>query len=205
MEGGNSYAASQDIPVSDLVISDGVRLSLPYNLPVIQENDPIDAALPTIYGMQVSEGIKGIGDEIVLSIEADGSAYSLSSTSTFNGIAVTEPNITFTETGGGNYSLSYIVQEGDKQVIAGVPELEVSIVLIKPSGNMGVPYTTVANASMLTIDSRRPVVTRLEVPSSEVGVGGTVTMQVSADGTGYMAGPGTYINGIPLELRPGII
>ena len=43
VEGGNSYAASENIPVTNLVISDGGRLSAPYNLPVVQDNDPIDA------------------------------------------------------------------------------------------------------------------------------------------------------------------
>ncbi len=149
--------------------------------------------------MQVSEGLFGIGDEIVLIIEADSSGYSLSSNSSFNGIDVTAPNISFTESGGGAYSLHYIVLEGDNEVVAGISEIEASIVLVKPSGNVGLPYTSVSNASMLSIDSHPPVVTRLEVPSLEVGVGGIVTVQVSSDGTGYIAGAGTFINGVPLD------
>ncbi len=198
-EGGNSYTASQNIPVSDLIISDGELFSSPYNLPIIQENDPIDAALPTIYNMQVSEGLIGIGDEVVLFIEADGSGYSLNSNSSFNGIDETAPNMSFTESGGGFYSLRYIVQEGDNEVVAGISEIEASIVLVKPSGNVGMPFTSVSNASMLSIDTHPPVLTRLELPSQEVGVGGIVTMQVSADGTGHTAGPGSFINGVPLS------
>jgi len=199
VEGGNSYAASQNIPVGDVVISDGVRFSAPYNLPIVQDNDPIDATLPLIYSMQVSEGIKGIGDEVLLYIDANGTGYSLSPTSTFNGVDVTAPNISFTESGGGNYTLSYIVQEGDNEVVPGITELEVSIILIDPSDNASLPHTTVTNASMLTIDTHPPVVSRLEVPSLEVGVGGIVTMQVSADGTGYTTGSGSFINGVPLS------
>lgn len=198
-EGGNSFTASQNIPVNDLVISDGELLSSPYNLPIIQENDPIDAALPRIYSMQVSEGLIGIGGEVVLSIQADGTGYSPGSNSRFNGINVTAPNISFTESGGGNYSLHYIVQEGDNEVVAGISEIEASIVLVKPSGNAGMPFTSVSNASMLSIDTHPPVVTRLEVPSQEVGIGGIVRMQVSADGTGYTAGTGSFINGVPLS------
>jgi len=198
-EGGNSYTASQNIPVSDVVISDGSLLSSPYNLPIIQENDPIDAALPTILNMQVSEGLLGIGGEVVLSIQADGTGYSLGSSSSFNGINVTAPNISFTESGGGNYSLRYIVQEGDNEVVAGISEIVASIVLVKPSGNVGIPYTSVSNASLLSIDTHPPVVTRLEVPSQVVGIGGIVTMQVRADGTGYTAGTGSFINGVPMS------
>ena len=192
-EGGNSYTASQNIPVGDLVISDGEMISSPYNLPIIQENDPIDAALPSINSMRVSEGLAGIGDEVVLFIEADGSGYSLSSSSSFNGIGVTAPNMSFAESGGGSYTLTYTVQEGDNE------EIEASIILIKPSGNVGMPYTSVSNASMLTIDSHPPVLTRLEVQSMVVGVGGIVSMQVNADGTGYTAGTGSSINGVPLS------
>jgi len=198
-EGGNSYTASQDIPVSNLVISDGDLFSIPYHLPIVQGNDPIDAALPLISNMQVSEGLFGIGDTVVLLIQADGSGYSLSSNSSFNGIDITASNMTFTESGGGAYSLSYVVQEGDNEVVAGVSDIQASIILIKPSGNVGTPFTTVSNASMLSIDTHPPVITRMEVPSLEVGVGGTVTMQVSADGTGYTAGTGSFINGIPLS------
>jgi hypothetical protein len=198
-EGGNSYTASQDIPVGNLVISDGTLFSAPYNLPIIQGNDPIDAAVPLIDSMQVSEGLFGIGDTVVLFIQADGSGYSLSSNSSFNGMAVTAPNMTITESGGGAYFLSYIVQEGDNEVVAGVTDIQASIVLVKPSGNLSTPFTTVSNASMLSIDTHPPVVTRLEVPSMEVGVGGMVTMQVGADGTGYTADTGSVINGVPLS------
>ena len=198
-EGGNSYTASQNIPVSDLVISDGTLLSTPYNVPIVQGNDPLDAALPLISSMQVSEGLFGIGDTVILVIMADGSGYSLGPNSSFNGIVAPAPNISFTESAAGNYSLHYIVQEGDNEVVAGISDIQASILLVKPSGNVGTPFTTVSNASMLSIDTHPPVVTRLEVPSLEVGVGGTVTMQVTADGTGYIAIAGTSINGIPLS------
>ena len=198
-EGGNSYTAPQDIPVGDLVISDGTLFSTPYNLPIIQGNDPLDASLPLISSMQVSEGLFGIGDTVVLLIQADGSGYSLSSNSSFNGINVTAPSMTLTEPGGGTYSLSYVIQEGDNEVVAGISDIQASIVLVKPSGNVSTPFTTVSNASMLSIDTHPPVVTRLEVPSVEVGVGGIVTLQVSADGTGYTAATGSFINGVPLS------
>ncbi len=47
-EGGESFTASQSIPVSNLVISDGEIVSTPYNLPIIQNSDPIDAEAPVV-------------------------------------------------------------------------------------------------------------------------------------------------------------
>ena len=115
---------------------------------MVQDSDPIDAALPVIYRMQVTEGIKGIGDEVLLFIDADGAGYSLHAGSAINGIAVTEPHISFSESGGGNYQLSYTIQEGDNDVDPDISELEVTIILVKPSGNMGLPYSAIDNASI---------------------------------------------------------
>jgi len=198
-QGGDSYSASQDIPVSNLVITNGVIQSAPYNLHVIQNSDPLDAKLPVISSMQVAGGNKKIGDVVILNINADGLNYNAHPLTTINGIAVTAPNVIFTESGGGKYILSYTVQEGDTDVSPGFFELEASVILVKPSGNVGLPYSTVANASQLTIDAHPPVVTRLEVPSIEVGVGGTVRVTITADGMGYAAGTGTVVNGVPLS------
>ena len=198
-QGGNSYSASQDIPVSNLVISNGVIQSEPYNLSIVQNSDPLDAELPVISSMQVADGIKKVGDVVVLNIDADGLNYSVHPLTTINGIAVTSPNVTFTESGGGKYILSYTVQEGDPDVNPGSLELKATVILEKLSGNIGMPYSTVANASQLTIDAHAPVVTMLEVPSIEMGVGGTVKVTVTADGMGYTTGTGTVVNGVPLS------
>ena len=39
VEGGNSYLASQNIPVTNLVLTDGITQSLPYTTPIIQNKD----------------------------------------------------------------------------------------------------------------------------------------------------------------------
>ena len=196
---GNSYTASEDIPVSNLVISNGVELSAPYNLPVIQSGDPLDAELPVISSMQVAGGVRKVGDVIDLVIEADGLNYRIDGFSSINGIAVTEPNISFTETGGGTYVLSYTVQEGDTDVGPDASELQASVILIKPSDNIGMPFSTVTNASNLIIDAHAPVVLRMDVLTLEVGVGGMVTVAVTADGTGYTGETGTVVNGVPVD------
>jgi hypothetical protein len=197
--GGESYLASENIPVSDLVISDGEIQSVPYELPVIQDGDPLDAALPVIKSMAVEGGIKKIGDVVILNIYADGINYVADPLTTINGIAVTASNVTFNESGEGNYYLSYTVQEGDPDVIPGFSEIEATVILIKPSDNVGLPYSTVDNPSQLTVDAHPPIVSRLEVPTMEVGVGGTVRVSVTADGLGYTAGTGTMVNGVAVS------
>jgi len=197
IEGGNSYLASDDIPVTNLIINDGPVQSLSYNLPISQGNDLLDAQLPVINTAVAVSGIYGIGDILVLNISADGINYVIHPSSTLNGVLASEPNVLFTELGGGNYSLSYVVQEGDNDVATG--ELMGSIMLVKPSGNIGLPFTEIGNTASVAIDAHAPVIARMEVPDIEVGVGGTVQVTITADEEGYVASLGSIINGIPLS------
>jgi len=197
IEGGNSYLASDDIPVSNLIITEGTIQSLPYNLPITQGNDLLDAQLPEVSGIVAETGIYSIGDVLNLNISADGLFYNIHPSSTVNGIAASEPNMLFTELGGGAYRLSYLIQEGDTDVAPG--ELLASIMLVKPSGNIGLPFTDIGNTASVAIDAHAPVITQLEVPDIEVGVGGTVQVTIIADEEGYIASAGSIINGIPLS------
>jgi len=197
VEGGNSYLAAQSIPVEDLVITDGVVDSDPYNGNIIQNSDPLDAELPVINAMQVAEGIYGIGDAVQVTINADGLGYLIHPDSEINGMLASEGNVAFAELGGGNYRLSYIVGEGDGDVAPG--DLQASVILVKPSGNENLPYTNLLNADAVTIDASAPVVTQMEVGDEEVGVGGIVQVAITADGEEYTAAVGTLINGIPLS------
>jgi uncharacterized repeat protein (TIGR02543 family) len=196
-EGGNSYLAAQNIPVGNLVISNGTIQSAPYNVPIIQNNDLLDAEYPHISALSVESGTHAIGSTVVVNIRADGSGYSLLPASAINGIPVSASNVVFADLGGGNYRIRYMVMEGDNDV--GPGELTISVTMAKPSGNIGTPYTLIANAENLTIDAHPPVVTRLEVTSRAYGVGQTIRMAIAADGTGYSAQAGTQINGIPLS------
>ncbi|MFH0756826.1 MAG: T9SS type A sorting domain-containing protein [Bacteroidota bacterium] len=201
IQGGESFAAEENIPVAGLVISNGEAQSAPYELPVIQDRDPLDAALPLISSMAVAGGVKKIGDVVVLNIYADGENYSADPHTTIHGYALTASNVTFSESGGGYYVLSYTVQEGDPDIVPGSSGIEVSVVLIRPSGNVGLPYSKVDNASQLVVDANAPVVSRMEVRTQEpaVGVGGTVRVEIMADGLDYTAAAGTVINGVPVD------
>ncbi|RPI44766.1 MAG: HYR domain-containing protein, partial [Bacteroidetes bacterium] len=196
-EGGNSYLAGQNIPVSNLVITDGTVQSLPYNTPISQPGDPLDAVRPVVSSLQVQGGTKKIGDQVTLSIVSDGIGYTADPQTTINGISVTADNVTLVSAGGNNYELRYTVQEGDTDV--GPGELEATVVLRDPAGNISQAYTTVGNTGNLTIDAHPPVVMRMEVPDVEVGVGGEVQITVTADLPGYEAVSGTVVNGISLS------
>ncbi|MEN8229528.1 MAG: T9SS type A sorting domain-containing protein, partial [Bacteroidota bacterium] len=195
--GGAIYLPPEAIPVSNLVLTDGSVVSSPYDLPIIQNNDLLDGQLPVIESLSVEGGIKKIGDEVTINIDADGSGYSIHPDSWINGIAVTESNIYFDDLGGGFYRLRYYVQEGDNDV--GYGELTGSIELIKPSGNANIPQTIIENTGEITIDAHPPVIARMEVPSIEVGPDQTVQVTIIADGAGYTFGSGTNANGVPLS------
>ena len=197
IEGGNSYEAPQNIPVGNLVVSDGIVPSLPYTKPISQNNDLLDAELPVVSIADVVEGFYKIGDQVVINILTDGSSYTINPATTVNGISVTEPNMRFIEMGSGYYQLIYTVLEGDADIAPG--EFEASLIFDKPSGNTNEPYTNIGNIDNVEIDANAPVVERLEVPDEEVGVGGVVTVTVTADGSGYTASSGTLINSVPIS------
>ncbi len=196
VEGGNSYTAEEDIPVNNLVLTDGVIQNEPYELPIVQGNDPIDASLPVINYVRGEAGDYRIGDEVTLHINADTTGYSIDPVSVVNGISLSEPVFSFIEVGEGDYELEYRVSEGDQDVAAG--ELVASIVLVKPSGNKNNPFSTLTGIDSLTIDANPPVISSLEVPDGAYGVGNIIEMTVLADAEGYVAENGTVINGIPL-------
>ena len=87
-EGGNSYLASQDIPVTGLIISDGEMTSTSYDLPIVQDNDPIDAHAPVLLRLEVPSIAVGVGGVVTLTITADDSDYFIATGTLVNGIPV---------------------------------------------------------------------------------------------------------------------
>ena len=197
IEGGISYTALENIPVGNLVLTDGISQSLPYTTPISQNKDLLDAKLPVVFSADLVEGLYRSGDKVVINIRTDGASYTINPASTINGISVTEPNMRFVEIGLGNYQLIYTVLEGDADIALG--EFEASLILVKPSGNTGIPFTALGNVDKVEVDANAPAVVRIEVPNEEVGVGGIVVVTITADGTGYSVSPGTLINGVPIS------
>ncbi len=102
-EGGRNYEASEDIPVSKLVISDGQVQSPAFDGSIIQDNDPIDASAPKVHSMTVPDKLFGTGDTIVMEILADGSGYQAGDQSSFNHVGFESGRLEFSEAGGNYY------------------------------------------------------------------------------------------------------
>ena len=183
IEGGNSYAANQNIPVGNLVLSAGITQSLPYTTHISQNNDLLDAKRPVVNSADLVAGVYKIGGQVVINIHADGASFTINPASTVNGISVIEPNMRFVELGVRFYRLTYTVLAGDADIALG--GFEASLIFDKPSGNSGVPFTTLGNVDKVEVDAHAAAVVRFEVPNEEVGVGGVVVVTITADGTGY--------------------
>lgn len=141
IEGGNSYAAAQSIPVADLVISDGDEATDPYELPIIQNNDPIDAEAPVVLQLEVPSLALGVGSLLSMTIEADFSSYTLAPGSMVNGIPWSSSRFRLTDLGNGLYELSLIVDANDAEVAPGM--LEASIIMMDGAGNLSNTYHTI--------------------------------------------------------------
>ncbi len=140
-EGGNSFTASQDIPVSNLVITDGAVLSAPYHLPIEQDGDPIDARAPVVTRLEVPSVEVGVGGTVKVRVTADGTGYSAGTGTVINGVPLNSSQVTFTEVAGGVYEISYRVETGDQDVAPG--DLQMRMVMRDPAGNTGKSYETI--------------------------------------------------------------
>ncbi len=138
VEGGNSFLAQQDIPVSELQISDGDMNSKVYDQPIRQDNDPIDAIFPVIIRLEVPSQAVGIGGSIIMTISSDGADYTLAEGSQVNGIPLSSSRLMLTELGDGVYELSLVVETGDNPVAPG--SLAANIIMMDEAGNIGDPY-----------------------------------------------------------------
>ena len=135
VEGGYDYPAPEAIPVSDLVITSGNVVSEPYETPIVQDNDLLDANSPVISSMSVPSVIASVGDTVRLSIFADGSDYSPVSGTMINGIPIGSPQLGLSLIGEGVYELQYVVGADDNDVAPGM--LAASVSFRDQAGNQG--------------------------------------------------------------------
>ena len=159
-EGGNNYQREEDIPVSNLVLNDGQTPSFPYNDYITQDHDPIDASAPNILSMNVPSLVFVVGDTIEMTILADGEFYQAINGTVINGVDLESGRLDFSEAGGGEYRLSYVIAPEDKDVASG--ELEALVLLKDDPGNMASPYTEIQENSLVI-----SIVTDIESASSE--------------------------------------
>ena len=197
-EGGNDYAAHQNIPVTGLLLNSGLLPGEVYNQPIIQGNDLLDANRPEILDITAqSSGAQNIGSVILLRINADQAGYIFTPASHVNNVLLSASNIQVISLGAGDYDLSYTVGEGDNDV--GEGNLELEIIAGDIAGNFSLPYTSLSTND-LSIDASSPTITRVYISSTDtiVQVGETMEIRVEADQSGYRAHADTRINDVPL-------
>ncbi len=197
-EGGNDYAAHQNIPVTGLQLYNGLLPGEVYNQPIIQGNDLLDANRPVILGIAAqSSGAQNIGSVILLRINADQAGYIFTQASHVNNVPLSASSIQVTSLGAGDYDLSYMVGEGDNDV--GEGNLELEIIAGDIAGNFSLPYTSLS-PNDLSIDASSPTITRAYISSTDtiVQVGETLEIMVEADQSGYSSHENTRINDVPV-------
>ena len=179
-EGDTDRAAGDDIPVN-FVLSDAAgNTSSAYTNAISQASDELDANTPTITSVSIPDTPMKVGDAVAVTITASEAGLSLDS-GTINGVAVTG----FTDNGGGNYSATYTVQEGDTDRAAG-DDIPVNVVLSDAAGNASATYTAAISQGSDAIDANSPAIDGTITPSSatitdaELGAG-TFTLTVNFD------------------------
>lgn len=194
--GGNNYSAGASIPVNNLVISNGQYASEPFNQNIVQNNDPIDAKRPVVNSLSIISGSKKIGESLILIVDADDAGYTIDPSTTVNDISISSVNMTFTEIGSGNYTITYTVSEGDNDVAPG--QLTASVVLTDPAGNKSLPFTNIAS-NTVSIDANSPEVISMTVSPGNKGIGDLVEVTINTDGNNYIINSASSINGVPIS------
>ena len=146
----------------------------------------IDANSPSITSVvvQPNSGLLDIGDTIIFTVNAGaGEPELLAST-----ISINSKNIInrFTDIGGGQYEIEYVIKSGDNDVsdASGIP---LSIILKDVAGNLTSDYNSLAAGDCPGIDANKPIISNVTVTPATMlyGQNYTVTITVNADGDTY--------------------
>jgi hypothetical protein len=197
-EGGNEYAAYENIPVTGVLLYNGAIPGELYNQSIIQGNDLLDGGRPDILLVTVdTTGPMDIGSEILFRINADQAGYTFTPTSHINNVPFSRSSIQVIPLGSGDYDVSYTVEAGDNDVSEG--NLELEIIARDIAGNLSLPYTSL-NTNDISIDASRPVIDRAYINSTDtvIRVGETLEITVEADQSGYSVHQQTRINDVPV-------
>ena len=138
----------------------------------------IDATAPTIVSVTntTTNDTAIIGSVVTLDVITDASGYVLGNQSNVNGTPYNELGLA--DHGGGNYTISYTVQEGDPVVLA--PNLTASIEMQDAAGNKSAPATTIFSND-ISIFTERP--TARLTGSDVICLNDTAQLFISLTGT----------------------
>jgi len=193
--GTTDYSALSNIPVSVQLEVSG-RWGNLYTLPIVQNNDLIDANQPVISSFQALGTMHKAGDFVQLIATCDQAGYSVNNAlSSINGVSITSPAFELISESGGSYFFSYQVSGSDSDVLNSAA-LTGQIAFNDAAGNVSLAKPVVAVSPSFTIDAHAPVISLVSAPDSTYIPGETLIITISADGNGYSLSPETFINGI---------
>ena len=142
-----------------------------------------------ISSVMIPDAAVNVGDTVTVSILANNEGLVMAS-GTVNGVAVTD----FTDNGGGNYSATYTVSEGDTDIAAG-SDIPVSFVLADSAGNEIPEFTSVISQSSDPIDANTASINTVSIADAAMSVGDAVAVTITASEAGLSLVSGT-VNGV---------
>ncbi|KKQ61407.1 MAG: hypothetical protein US83_C0006G0047 [Candidatus Falkowbacteria bacterium GW2011_GWC2_38_22] len=179
-EGHDDILDANDLPINIVLSDPAGNDSIPYTTEDASNRPGVDGHKPVISNVSfnITSGVLKIGDIATTTIFADASGYSAGAI-TINGVDVSG---TLASAGGNDYTVSYIVIEGNNDILD-ANNLPISIVLRDVAGNNSVTYVTIDSANRPGVDAHRPVInSAVFVPSSgilKIGASATATLSVA--------------------------
>ncbi|CAM1361490.1 conserved protein of unknown function [Tenacibaculum soleae] len=120
----------------------------------------VDGKAPTITSVSIPNTSTKVGDAITVTITASETGLLLNA-GFINGVTVSG----LTDNGGGNYTTTYTIVEGNTDRAAG-DDIPVSFTLTDAAGNNSDAFTTAISQNADAIDANSPTVVNVNVPAS---------------------------------------
>ncbi|MFH0892645.1 MAG: hypothetical protein V1867_07800 [Candidatus Falkowbacteria bacterium] len=196
---GDYDQSAGDVPVT-VSFTDGVgNTSVPYDI-VTVNTAAIDANRPVIQSVSFnpSSGLLGVGSTTIATITMSGNETGCTAGTTMN-INTKSVLGSFAESGGGSYTVSYTVAEGDPYHPDG-DDLPVYFYIFDANGNESDPvYSQTDALNRPGVDGDTPQIANVifTPTAGTLKVGDTATATITAVGgaTGLLAGPVMTVNG----------
>jgi len=203
LEGHTDILDSSDLPISLVLIDPAGNISDAYISADASNRPGIDGHTPSISSVSFSQtsGVLKVGDSVILTISETGAETGLlaGNTMTVNGVDVSG---TFSDIGGGNYTVSYTVAEGNTDILDS-NDLPINITLQDLANNESSVFTTADAGNRPGVDGHTPGISSLSfVPTSgvlKIGDIATATISISGAETGLSAGTIVTINAVDVS------
>jgi len=173
--GGTDVAAAANIADSIILVDSAGNSSTAFTTAISQGGDRIDANVPVISAVTLDTNKYKVGATITatVTVTSDTDTYTLNA-GTIAGHALSN----FAKTNNTTYTGTYVVQDGDTDIFAGNPA--VNVVVTDSAGNNSSAFTT-AIAAATTIDGHAPTNIALSSLTTALAANGTVGTFTTTD------------------------